>query len=234
MVSLQILNPVFSSISISQSSCPGKSDFRKKILNFNSCRSFRSLHRQRSRIYCATQEGDNKSNVGASISLGAHKLGCGVFVIGEEPPESLFMKELKRRGMTPTSLLEDAKRSNYELNEDMKIGKEMGSSTTRNAVSTEYEKSLSNQRERSMELNSEGLEGLVPRAKLLLTLGGTFFLAFWPLILLTIAFFSALYLYFGPSFIHNGNKTSVSLPQYIDPYELLEDERISETAPRLN
>ncbi|MBA0863615.1 hypothetical protein Goshw_023657 [Gossypium schwendimanii] len=108
------------------------------------------------------------------------------------------MKELKRRGMTPTSLLEDAKRSNYELNEDMKIGKEMGSSTTRNAVSTEYEKSLSNQRERSMELNSEGLE------------------------------------YFGPSFIHYGNKTSVSLPQYIDPYELLEDERISETAPRLN
>jgi len=36
-------------------------------------------------------------------------------------------------------------------------------------------------------------QGLVPRAKLLLTLGGTFFLAFGPLILITVAFFSALY-----------------------------------------
>uniref|UniRef100_M1CF12 Tubulin alpha-6 chain n=1 Tax=Solanum tuberosum TaxID=4113 RepID=M1CF12_SOLTU len=38
------------------------------------------------------------------------------------------------------------------------------------------------------------LQGLIPRAKLLLTLGGTFFLAFWPLILVTIAAFLALYL----------------------------------------
>ncbi|XVF67406.1 hypothetical protein PTKIN_Ptkin10aG0118400 [Pterospermum kingtungense] len=218
MASLQILNnPVFSSISISisQSNFSGKSDFRRKLLSFSGCKSFRSLHTQRFRVYCATQEGDNKSN-------------------GEEPPESLFMKELKRRGMTPASLLEDAKKANYGMDEEMKVGEEAGSFSKRNAVSTEFEKSLSNQRERSMELNSEGLEGLVPRAKQLLTLGGTFFLGFWPLILSTVAFFSALYFYFGPSFIHDTSKTPISPPPYIDPYTLLEDERISETAPRLN
>ncbi|XVE93540.1 hypothetical protein REPUB_Repub01dG0203400 [Reevesia pubescens] len=217
MVSLQILNPVFSStsVSISQSNFPGKSDFMKKLPNFNRYRSFRSLDSQKSRIYCATQERDNKSN-------------------GEEPPESLFMKELKRRGMTPTSLLEDAKKTNYGLDEEMKVGEEVGSFSKRNVVSTEFEKSLSNQRERSMELNSEGLEGLVPRAKLLLTIGGTFFLNFWPWILSTIAFFSALYLYFGPSFIHDASKTFISPPQYIDPCAVLEDERISRTAPGVN
>ncbi|KAE8661562.1 Pyruvate kinase family protein isoform 1 [Hibiscus syriacus] len=101
-------------------------------------------------------------------------------------------------------------------------------------LSTDYEKSLCNQRQRSMDLNREGLEGLVPRAKLLLTLGGTFFLGFWPLILSTIAFFSALYLYFGSSFIHDGSKTPVSPPQFIDPCALLEDERISGTPSPLN
>ncbi|KAB2042709.1 hypothetical protein ES319_D02G234700v1 [Gossypium barbadense] len=215
MASLQMLNPVFSSISISHSKFPGKSDSRNKTLNFNSCRSFKSLHSQRSIIRCATQDGDNKNN-------------------GEESPESLFMKELKRRGMTPTSLVEDAKNTNYGLDEEMKVGEERGSVSKRNVVSTEFDQSLSNQRERSMELNSEGLEGLVPRAKLLLTLGGTFFLSFWPFILSTIAFFSALYLYFGPSFIHDGSKTPVPPPQYIDPYTLLEDERISQTAPHVN
>lgn len=37
-------------------------------------------------------------------------------------------------------------------------------------------------------------QGLIPRAKLLLTIGGTFFIGFWPLILVTVASFSALYL----------------------------------------
>lgn len=36
-------------------------------------------------------------------------------------------------------------------------------------------------------------QGLVPRAKLLLTLGGTFFLAFWPLIIVTVGLTLALY-----------------------------------------
>lgn len=133
--------------------------------------------------------------------------------------------------MTPTSLLEESNRS--YVDDEIRFKEEDGGFSNRNAVSTDLEKSLLNQRERSMSLNSEGLEGLFPRAKVLLTLGGTFFLAFWPLILVTIASFAALYLYFGPTFVHDG-QDHVALPQYIDPYTLLEDERISQTAPRLN
>ncbi|KAI3704163.1 hypothetical protein L1987_74378 [Smallanthus sonchifolius] len=85
-----------------------------------------------------------------------------------------------------------------------------------------------------MALNSEGLEGLIPRAKVLLTLGGTYFLAFWPLILVTVASFSAVYLYFGPKFVHDAITRQVYLPQYVDPYALLEDQRISETKTPVN
>lgn len=136
--------------------------------------------------------------------------------------------------MTPTSLLEDYKQTNYGVDEEAFVNEEDRGFLNRKTVSTNIERGLENQRERSMALNSEGLEGLVPRAKLLLTLGGTFFLAFGPLILITVAFFSALYFYFGPSFIHDGSKMSISPPQYVDPYALLEDERISQIAPRLN
>ncbi|PWA94156.1 hypothetical protein CTI12_AA062920 [Artemisia annua] len=151
---------------------------------------------------------------------------------GEEPTESLFMKELKRRGMTPTSLLEESWSTLKD--ENITYKEEDGGFSNRNAVSTDLEKSLLNQRERSISLNSEGLEGLIPRAKVLLTLGGTYFLAFWPLILVTVASFSAVYLYFGPKFVHDATTRQVYLPKYVDPYELLEDQRISETAPRLN
>ncbi|KAL3350421.1 hypothetical protein AABB24_023074 [Solanum stoloniferum] len=151
----------------------------------------------------------------------------------EEPPESLFMKELRRRGMTPTSLLEETN-TNIKDDEETKSREEDGGFYRRNALSTDSGRNLTNQREQSMALNSEGLEGLIPRAKLLLTLGGTFFLAFWPLILVTIAAFLALYLYFGPSFVHYATNRSTDPPPYVDPYVLLEEERISLTAPRLN
>ena len=150
---------------------------------------------------------------------------------GEEPPESLFMKELKRRGMNPTSLLGDTKKGEFGPEGDLEEDRVF---TRKNAVSTEIGDNLSNQREQSMALNSEGIEGLIPRAKLLLTIGGTFFLGFWPLILITVAFFSALYLYFGSAFIHDASKTNTSPPPYVDPYKLLEDERISKIAPPIN
>lgn len=153
---------------------------------------------------------------------------------GQEPPESLFMKELKRRGMSPTSLLEE-KSSTSSRDDEVKYREEDGgwNYSRRNGVSTDEERKLLNQRETSMALNSEGLEGLIPRAKLLLTLGGTFFLAFWPLILVTVAFFSALYLYFGPDFIHDGSRYPISPPEYVDPYDLLEDQKLYKTAPPL-
>lgn len=60
--------------------------------------------------------------------------------------------------MTPTSLLEETKRSNYGLDSEINLKEEDRGFSNRSAVSTELEKSLSNQRERSMALNSEGLE----------------------------------------------------------------------------
>ncbi|CAN4107820.1 unnamed protein product [Withania somnifera] len=166
------------------------------------------------RVSCRIQDSENKSN-------------------GEEPPESLFMKELRRRGMNPTSLLEETK-TNIKEDEETNSREEDGGFYRRNALSTDSGRNLTNQREQSMALNSEGLEGLLPRAKLLLTLGGTFFLAFWPLILVTIAAFLALYLYFGPSFVHYASNRLADPPPYVDPYVLLEEERMSQTAPHLN
>ncbi|QHO02271.1 uncharacterized protein DS421_13g422380 [Arachis hypogaea] len=116
---------------------------------------------------------------------------------GEEPPESLFMKELKRRGMNPTSLLEDYKQGNSGVDEEVVVNEQDRGLPRRNVVSTDVERSLENQRERSMALNSEGIE------------------------------------YFGPTFVHDASKMSLSPPQYVDPYALLEDERISQIAPQL-
>ncbi|KAL2537279.1 hypothetical protein Fot_18670 [Forsythia ovata] len=215
MASLQLLKSSPSTLSISS-----KSSYQRKFSCF--CSEFNSrlrysrivLHNRKARVSCKIQESENQSN-------------------GEEPPESLFMKELRRRGMTPTSLLEEKNRS-IEGDDQMKFKEEDGGFSRRNAVRTDSEKNLFNQREQSMALNSEGLEGLIPRAKLLVTLGGTFFLAFWPLILVTFASFTALYLYFGSSFVHDGSETPVNSPQYIDPYALLEEERIYQKAPSLN
>lgn len=66
------------------------------------------------------------------------------------------MKELRKRGMTPTSLLEESNRS--YVDDEIRFKEEDGGFSNRNAVSTDLEKSLLNQRERSMSLNSEGLE----------------------------------------------------------------------------
>ncbi|KAJ4824345.1 hypothetical protein Tsubulata_004308 [Turnera subulata] len=217
MASLYILKSTLSPVSISHSKyLPAKSNSRKAIIKLKTYGGSSTGYSGRSnfRIFCSSKE-DSQGK-------------------GEEPPESLFMKELKRRGMTPTSLLEDTNRGNYGVPDELKVREEeRGGFSNRNAVSTELDQGLSNQRERSMALNSEGLEGLIPRAKLLLSLGGTFFLGFWPLILITSACFYALYLYFGESFVHDGSNMALSPPQYVDPYELLEDERISQIAPTL-
>ncbi|XP_062197113.1 uncharacterized protein LOC133900049 [Phragmites australis] len=148
----------------------------------------------------------------------------------EEAPESLFARELRRRGMATGASPSSAGEKQAEEG-----GPEAG--RKRGVAAAEFERAAAagegadGQRERSMALNSEGLEGLVPRAKLLLSLGGTFFLAFGPLILVTVSLFAALYVYFGPSFVHDASKMPVSPRPYIDPYELLEDERLSLPSP---
>ncbi|GLJ30510.1 hypothetical protein SUGI_0603970 [Cryptomeria japonica] len=89
---------------------------------------------------------------------------------GEEPPESLFMKELKRRGMTPASLLEEDDKIPYGLGNKETKTREEGSDSFENrkdigTVTGTNDWGQFNQRARSMALNSEGLEGLIPRAK---------------------------------------------------------------------
>ena len=49
------------------------------------------------------------------------------------------------------------------------------------------------QLQKSRELNSEGLEGLIPRVSALLQLGGSFFLAFGPFIIGVVLAFGAIY-----------------------------------------
>ncbi|KAK1300510.1 hypothetical protein QJS10_CPB13g00020 [Acorus calamus] len=160
----------------------------------------------------------------------------------EQDLRSLCERLIKRTRFTPGSVLvRSPKRhgSNLAVHDGEGKGERDGSgggrqgSRKRNGVgvSEDVEKGLANQRERSMALNSEGLEGLIPRAKLLLTLGGTFFLGFWPLILITVTVSLTLYFYFGPSFVHDASKSSMSPPPYIDPYTLLEDDRLSQSAP---
>ncbi|KAK3120325.1 hypothetical protein QOZ80_9AG0685820 [Eleusine coracana subsp. coracana] len=148
----------------------------------------------------------------------------------EESPESLFARELRRRGMAPGA----ASPSAAGEKQAEEGGAEAGTKR-RVAAAAEFERGATSgadgQRERSMALNSEGLEGLIPRAKLLLSLGGTFFLAFGPLILVTVSLFAGLYLYFGPSFVHDASKTPISPSPYIDPYALLEDERLTRPSP---
>ncbi|CAN8288400.1 unnamed protein product [Cochlearia groenlandica] len=208
---MEIVRLCVSPVSISRHKSPVKLDSRKRVLRLSdSMKSRRHRFGRCVRVCSSSLDGDKQSK-------------------GDEPPESLFMKELKRRGMTPTSLLQD-----YEVDVDDDDIKTGNRSKTTGTTTPAFDQSLLNQRERSLALNSEGLEGLIPRAKVLLTIGGTFFLAFWPLIVLTLGTFSAVYLYFGADFVHDGSRTPVSPPPYIDPYSLLEDERISGFDPRLH
>ncbi|CAI0385675.1 unnamed protein product [Linum tenue] len=261
MANLYALKSTLCPSSISRSNFPRTSAPAKRCIFSSSS----SVQRRKLSVCCAVKDSEDQSNgefsfslfqIAPSVCLGVSRLfrlfvckiwgffSLSVCVSGEEPPESLFMKELRRRGMTPTSLLEESKKGGYGIEDDeTKLREGDRVFSKRNAVSTEIDKGLLNQRERSMALNSEGLEqatnaffpnqGLIPRARLLLTIGGTFFLAFGPLILVTVGAFTALYLYFGASFVHDGSATPVSPPQYIDPYALLEDQRISDVAPTL-
>ncbi|XP_052118920.1 uncharacterized protein LOC110272951 [Arachis duranensis] len=110
---------------------------------------------------------------------------------GEEPPESLFMKKLKRRGMTPTSLLEDYKQGNSGVDEEVVVNEQDRGLSRRNVVSTDVERSLKNPHNRRILFSS--------------------------LLVCTML------QYFGPTFVHDASKMSLSPPQYVDPYALLED-----------
>ncbi|GBG73029.1 hypothetical protein CBR_g12748 [Chara braunii] len=74
---------------------------------------------------------------------------------------------------------------------------------------------------------SQDFMGLPPRAVELVKLGGSFFLAFTPLIAATFAAFFAIYLFWGSEFVHSGRK-GVGPPKYVDPYVLLQEEEAAD------
>ena len=74
------------------------------------------------------------------------------------------------------------------------------------------------------------MQGLIPRGKELLKLGLSFFLAFGPLILGIAALAGTLYFVFGSEFVHGG-RTSMAMPRYVDPYELLGQPTVDPMVP---
>ncbi|KXZ51814.1 hypothetical protein GPECTOR_11g255 [Gonium pectorale] len=86
------------------------------------------------------------------------------------------------------------------------------------------------QRQRSMDMVTEGLEGLIPRASLLLRLGGGVFLAFLPFMLVFSALFTGIFYVFGDNFLHGG-RTPSGPPRYIDPELLLSEPTVDPYVP---
>jgi hypothetical protein len=134
-----------------------------------------------------------------------------------DSPETLFMKELaKRKKLGPTPMETKTKESSEDDSETTNKKKSEPKWTD--------EREKSDQRQRSMALNSEGLDGLVPRGQELVKLGASFWLSFWPLIAASLVAFVASYLYFGSAFLHSGNR--LPPPPYVDPFQLLESEEL--------
>ena len=87
------------------------------------------------------------------------------------------------------------------------------------------------QLERSRKLNSEGLEGLIPRGLQLITLGLSSVLAFWPFILGIAVLFTVTFELYGSDFIHDGesynygpssrSQAARGVPEYVVPEGLL-------------
>ncbi|BBN06392.1 hypothetical protein MPTK1_3g20740 [Marchantia polymorpha subsp. ruderalis] len=153
---------------------------------------------------------------------------------GDDPVETLFMKELRRRGISSDGKGSTGTETRTKSDDDNVGGpgssergwsQQGGSKTKSSSQWTAAE--TDDQLKRSRALNSEGLEGLIPRATELLKLGGSFWIVFWPLILASLATFITLYVYFGANFLHTGSSIYPGgRPPYVEPYQLLEEETI--------
>jgi len=145
--------------------------------------------------------------------------------------ESLFAKELKRRGISEAATAAEAEKqleaSRVIDSKRQKIVRPAAPGTEEQQRQTVLQE-LDGQLERSRQLQSEGLEGLPQRAGSLLTLGSTLFLRFLPAGAFIVGATSLLYLFFGSEFVHfgpyEGMDMPASQPEYIDPYELLASE----------
>jgi len=155
------------------------------------------------------------------------------------PPstESLFMQELRRRGVDSSSVSVDD-----DASTDTEAGADGGSPFTikgtpsnpfgggRGQAGGASEQAMEDQLNKSRKLNSEGLEGLIPRATELLRLGGGQFLAFLPFMAVFSLLFTVCFYVLGPSFIHGGSDIS-GPPPYVDPQMLLDEPTYDPTIP---
>jgi hypothetical protein len=76
-----------------------------------------------------------------------------MYYLGEEPPETLFMRELKRRGLSSTT---DSGKENQKLMNDSQA--QVTTPLPKESLGPFDERTQVDQRKQSMALNSEGLE----------------------------------------------------------------------------
>eukprot|EP00877_Chromochloris_zofingiensis_P002515 jgi/Chrzof1/12264/Cz06g27200.t1 len=163
-----------------------------------------------------------------------------VLSVGDNSIESLFAEEIKRRGMNGSLDFDEAgsKQTERKAASPSAASTSTSQSPFQSATKTSQKPPTgkkdvdpaSGQRERSIAMVSEGLEGLIPRASELLKLGGSVFLAFAPFILVISLLFSGIYMVMGDSFVHGGSNTS-GPPAYIDPETLLSEPTIDPYIP---
>lgn len=133
---------------------------------------------------------------------------------GTESTESLFAKEVRKRGISKST---SRVGQTYKQETD-----DVGGSGAEQPPRLSKE-----QQEWAQRVNSDGFEGLVPRATELVKLGGSFFLAFAPFLIGVTVAAAIFFLVFGDAFIHGGVQGS-GPPPYVDPDELLRMEAVGD------
>ncbi|KAL3159807.1 hypothetical protein ABBQ38_010213 [Trebouxia sp. C0009 RCD-2024] len=142
-------------------------------------------------------------------------------IVHTESAESLFQKELNRRGINGSSLDTDDRQGQPSSSKDPSPAPQFASKGNEGG----------GQLERSRKLNSEGLEGLIPRVTSLAQLGGSFFLAFLPAVFFISLVFSAIYFVYGQDFVHGGDHIRSAPPPYLDPFDLLDAPTVDPIVP---
>ncbi|KAL4535173.1 hypothetical protein Ndes2526B_g06078 [Nannochloris sp. 'desiccata'] len=132
---------------------------------------------------------------------------------GGDSLDEMFKKELKKRRINTVDDIKDTPNTK---------------TTTPPPL---FQNDTTDQLERSRKLNSEGLEGLIPRASALVQLGLSFFLAFGPFIIAVILASAAIYAVFGDNFVHGGTPSSSFSPPQYDPLELLNEPTVDPMIP---
>lgn len=154
----------------------------------------------------------------------------------DETFESLFAKELERRGIaskSPSSDIDFSSKAPQDPFSGTSASQQQPSaSATKTSTKAESgdERVETDQRAKSISLVNEGLEGLFPRASLLVRLGSSFFLGFLPLILALSLVFGSIYGLMGEGFVHGGDTRS-GPPAYVDPEQLLSEPTVDPYIP---